>query len=222
MRPARPGHRSGRHGVGRQGESPDFPDPQPACWTSADELARRSAADRARARRTTGCARCTGATLGNWLRRGGVLPRHRGNAVAGRHPRGGRAATLEGRSDAPGYLVGADDLIPAGCCGTSRQRRSYDRSSTPAAGPPSRTIIRRALWRLCPPGTSPAVRRGAIAPPPQCDPGPYDPLSAGSHPRLEHQALCRLHHILKTFWGWRDGQLPDSTVIWTSPTEPPM
>ena len=30
------------------------------------------------------------------------------------------------------------------------------------------------------------------------------------------------HHLLKTFWngakGWRDRQLPDGTIIWTSPT----
>lgn len=30
------------------------------------------------------------------------------------------------------------------------------------------------------------------------------------------------HHLIKTFWGgpegWRDRQLPDGTVIWTSPT----
>ena len=34
--------------------------------------------------------------------------------------------------------------------------------------------------------------------------------------------LCRFHHLLKTFWtgknGWHDRQLPDGTVIWTSPT----
>ena len=36
------------------------------------------------------------------------------------------------------------------------------------------------------------------------------------------KALCRKHHLLKTFWcgtnGWRDEQLPDGTVIWTAPT----
>ena len=36
------------------------------------------------------------------------------------------------------------------------------------------------------------------------------------------KALCRKHHLLKTFWGgpdgWRDEQLPDATVIWTSPS----
>jgi hypothetical protein len=35
------------------------------------------------------------------------------------------------------------------------------------------------------------------------------------------KCLCRRHHLLKTFWGgpngWRDRQLPDGTVIWTSP-----
>ena len=29
---------------------------------------------------------------------------------------------------------------------------------------------------------------------------------------------CRKHHLLKTFWaGWSDRQLPDGTLIWTSP-----
>jgi hypothetical protein len=27
----------------------------------------------------------------------------------------------------------------------------------------------------------------------------------------------RRDHLLKTFWGWRDEQLPDGTVIWTMP-----
>ena len=31
------------------------------------------------------------------------------------------------------------------------------------------------------------------------------------------KCLCRKHHLLKTFCGWRDRQLPDGTVIWTSP-----
>ncbi|MGE2713742.1 DUF222 domain-containing protein [Mycolicibacterium litorale] len=36
------------------------------------------------------------------------------------------------------------------------------------------------------------------------------------------KCLCREHHLLKTFWsgpgGWADQQLPDGTVVWTSPT----
>ena len=37
------------------------------------------------------------------------------------------------------------------------------------------------------------------------------------------KALCRRHHLLKTFWGgaggWRDRQLPDGTVTWTGPDD---
>ena len=35
------------------------------------------------------------------------------------------------------------------------------------------------------------------------------------------KCLCRTHHLCKTFWGgsggWQDRQLPDGTVVWTSP-----
>ena len=31
------------------------------------------------------------------------------------------------------------------------------------------------------------------------------------------KCYCRTHHLIKTFWGWRDTQLPDGTVILTSP-----
>jgi hypothetical protein len=30
--------------------------------------------------------------------------------------------------------------------------------------------------------------------------------------------LCRTHHLVKTFWPWRDKQLPDGTLILTSPS----
>jgi hypothetical protein len=30
--------------------------------------------------------------------------------------------------------------------------------------------------------------------------------------------LCRKHHLLKTFWGWLNRQLPDATMIWTAPS----
>ena len=31
------------------------------------------------------------------------------------------------------------------------------------------------------------------------------------------KCLCRKHHLVKTFGGWHERQLPDGTVIWTSP-----
>jgi hypothetical protein len=45
---------------------------------------------------------------------------------------------------------------------------------------------------------------------------PFDDGGATHASNLK--CLCRLHHLLKTFWGWRDQQLPDGTVIWTSPS----
>jgi hypothetical protein len=35
--------------------------------------------------------------------------------------------------------------------------------------------------------------------------------------RQESSLANRSHHLLKTFCGWLDRQLPDGTVIWTSP-----
>ena len=32
------------------------------------------------------------------------------------------------------------------------------------------------------------------------------------------KCYCRLHHLIKTFWGWQDKQLPDGTLILTSPS----
>jgi hypothetical protein len=58
----------------------------------------------------------------------------------------------------------------------------------------------------------------------------YSPITARHRPPLgadkgvvlelvtNLKCLCRLHHLIKTFWGWRDQQLPDATVIWTSPS----
>jgi hypothetical protein len=31
------------------------------------------------------------------------------------------------------------------------------------------------------------------------------------------KCFCRTHHLVKTFWGWHDKQLPDGTLILTSP-----
>lgn len=44
-----------------------------------------------------------------------------------------------------------------------------------------------------------------------------DPSSGRSTVPENLKCLCRLHHRLKTFGGWCDRQLPDCTVIWTSP-----
>ena len=62
---------------------------------------------------------------------------------------------------------------------------------------------------------------GCSAPATNCDvdhtiPWPYGPTGASNL-----KALCRKHHLLKTFWGgqsgWREKQLDDGTIVWTAP-----
>jgi hypothetical protein len=45
-----------------------------------------------------------------------------------------------------------------------------------------------------------------------------DPAAGGLTVITNLKCLCRLHHRLKTFGGWRDTQLADGTVVWVSPT----
>jgi hypothetical protein len=49
-----------------------------------------------------------------------------------------------------------------------------------------------------------------------------DPAAGGLTVPWDLACYCREHHRLKTFHGglagWRDEQLPDGTIVWTSPT----
>ena len=59
---------------------------------------------------------------------------------------------------------------------------------------------------------------GCDVPADRCDidhtiPYPHGPTHASNL-----KCLCRKNHLMKTFGGWHDIQLPDGTVIWTSPT----
>lgn len=56
----------------------------------------------------------------------------------------------------------------------------------------------------------------------QCDVDHTMPWPLGPTHPSNLKCLCRKHHLLKTFWGgpggWSDRQLPDGSVVWTSPT----
>ncbi|MDT5347193.1 MAG: hypothetical protein QOH91_480 [Mycobacterium sp.] len=62
-----------------------------------------------------------------------------------------------------------------------------------------------------------------VRPAERCDLDHTTPHGPGglTHPG-NMKALCRKHHLLKTFWigstGWADQQLSDGTVVWISPT----
>ena len=64
---------------------------------------------------------------------------------------------------------------------------------------------------------------GCDAPATDCDLDHTIAYPVGPTQAANLKALCRRHHLLKTFWGgphgWRDRQLPDGTVIWTGPDD---
>lgn len=128
-------------------------------------------------------------------------------------------ATLEGKADKPGHLFGADTLISAELlreiAAAARLRPLIDPAGTPAEPRyrPSRALADfvRARDLTC---RAPGCDRPAT----DCDLDHTVPYSRGGATHASNiKALCRFHHIVKTFWGWRDTQLNDGTVIWTMP-----
>lgn len=58
---------------------------------------------------------------------------------------------------------------------------------------------------------------GCARPAEYCDVDHTVPYPAGATHPSNTKCLCRIHHLLKTFWEWRDTQLRDGTVVWTTP-----
>jgi hypothetical protein len=127
-------------------------------------------------------------------------------------------AGLDGAAE--GSMIGSDALIPgefiAELARSAKLRPlTHPRDRPPEAGyTPSQALsdfVRcRDLTCRFPGCDKPATR------------GDLDhtiPYSAGGPTHASNlKSLCRLHHLIKTFWHWRDQQLPDGTLIWTSPS----
>ena len=132
------------------------------------------------------------------------------------------AATVSGDSIAPGYVPGFGGLSAEAVrqLATSAKLRPVVHPKDSAPEPRYRPSAALADFIRC---------RDLTCRFPGCDrpaehadidhtvPWPLGP----THPS-NLKLLCRIHHLLKTFYsgpdGWRDRQEPDGTVIWTSPT----
>lgn len=128
-------------------------------------------------------------------------------------------ATLRGDSDRPGYLIGADSLITAEALrdlAVIATLRPLNQTPDAPAEPgyrPSRALADfvRARDLTC---RAPGCSRPAT----ECDLDHTVPYAdGGATHRSNIKTLCRFHHLMKTFWGWRDRQLPDGAVIWDLP-----
>ncbi|MBO0677831.1 DUF222 domain-containing protein [Mycolicibacterium sp. S2-37] len=118
-----------------------------------------------------------------------------------------------------GVLLGADGLLPAELVATLATGAKHrplippvDREPDPNYAP-SRTLARfvrcRDLTCRFPGCERPAMHTDLDHTVAHADGGP----TAASN----LACLCRTHHLLKTFGGWRDVQLRDGTLIWVGP-----
>ncbi|ARR79966.1 hypothetical protein MOTT12_04302 [Mycobacterium intracellulare subsp. yongonense] len=120
---------------------------------------------------------------------------------------------------APGVQIGAEGLIPPEVLAELAASARLVPLAHPADAPPEAGYVpSRALadFVRCRDLTCrwPGCDRPATA----CDVDHTIPYAAGGPTHASNlKALCRTHHLVKTFWGWRDQQLPDGTLIFTSP-----
>lgn len=127
--------------------------------------------------------------------------------------------TLEGNSERPAYLMGADTLISPELL-RELAAGAIARPLVTAAGAPAEAGYRpsRALADFVRARDLTCRAPGCDRPATDCDLDHTVPWSEGGRThRSNIKCLCRFHHLIKTFWGWKDQQLPDGTVIWTLP-----
>nr|WP_244904170.1 HNH endonuclease signature motif containing protein [Mycobacterium triplex] len=129
-------------------------------------------------------------------------------------------STVDGTAPEPGALIGTDVLIPAELiaqlAAQAKLRPLVHPGDTPAEpryapSPALADFVRcRDLTCRFPGCDRPATDTDLDHTIPHTDGGPTCASNL--------KCLCRLHHLIKTFWGWHDRQLPDGTIIWTSPS----
>jgi len=128
-------------------------------------------------------------------------------------------ASLNGRGDAPGSEVGADKLITAQLMAELAKSARLVPLIHPGDAPPEPGYVpSKALADFVRCRDLTCRWPGCDHPAVDCDLDHTIPYSPGG---LTHAAnltcKCRLHHLVKTFWGWSEQQLPDGTLILKSP-----
>ncbi|BBY39031.1 hypothetical protein MMAN_31650 [Mycobacterium mantenii] len=126
-------------------------------------------------------------------------------------------ASVEGRGPTPAVVSGVEGLLPAEVLTELAASARLVPLRPPAAAEPryapsaGLADFVRCRDLTC---RAPGCERPASA----CDLDHTIPYGQGGPTHASNlKALCRCHHLMKTFWGWRDHQLPDGTVIWTLP-----
>jgi hypothetical protein len=127
-------------------------------------------------------------------------------------------ASIDGSGAAPGYMAGVDELIPPQVVAELAKSAVLRPLAFPNSAEP-RYIPSAGLADFVRCRDLTCRAPGCDVPAVHCDIDHTIPYADGgaTHPS-NLKSLCRKHHLMKTFWGWRDQQLADGTVIWTLPS----
>lgn len=125
---------------------------------------------------------------------------------------------VAGTGTTPGFMAGVDELIPPHVIAELAKSATLRPLSFPS-GPEPRYTPSTALADFVRCRDLTCRAPGCDVPAVRCDLDHSVPFAEGgaTHPS-NLKCLCRKHHLLKTFWGWKDRQLADGTVIWTLPS----
>jgi Domain of unknown function (DUF222) len=128
-------------------------------------------------------------------------------------------ATLTGAGTAPGSEVGADGLISPELVAELAKSSKLVPLIHPADAPPEPGYVpSKALADFVRCRDLTCRWPGCDHPAYHCDLDHTIPHAEGGPTHASNlKCYCRTHHLVKTFWGWNDRQLPDGTIILTSP-----
>jgi hypothetical protein len=128
-------------------------------------------------------------------------------------------ATLDGTGSAPGYELGAEGLIAPELVAELAASATLAPLAHPGDAPPEPGYVpSKALADFVRCRDLTCRWPGCDQPAANCDVDHTIPYADGGRTHASNlKCYCRTHHLVKTFWGWQEKQLPDATLILTSP-----
>lgn len=129
-------------------------------------------------------------------------------------------AVLDGRDATPAVQIGAEGLIPPELLAELAASAKLTPLVHPGdAAPESGYVPSKALADFVRCRDLTCRWPGCDRPATECDLDHTIPYADGGPTHASNlKCYCRTHHLVKTFWGWRDIQLRDGTLILTSPS----
>ena len=129
-------------------------------------------------------------------------------------------ATLNGTGVAPASELSADGLISPELLTELAQTAKLVPLLHPGDAPPEPGYVpSKALAAFVRARDLTCRWPGCDHPAMHCDLDHTVPFANGGKTHAANlKCYCRTHHLVKTFWGWTDQQLPDGTLILTSPS----